>query len=392
MFSTRKVNSDYTWVGADRRRDAIFEGVFPIPHGVSYNSYLLLDEKTVLLDTVDASVKEVLLENIDSVLSGRELDYVVVHHMEPDHSASLMAVLDKYKNATVIASQKALAMIGQFFGREVKSIAVKEGDVISFGKHSLKFIAAPMVHWPEVMMSYDAEDKILFSADGFGSFGTLSGTLFSSEVDFERDVLDEARRYYTNIVGKYGPQVAAVLKKAAEAEIEMICPLHGHTLVGKDIQLCLEKYTLWSTYTPEKSGVVIAYGSIYGNTESVANAVAAELCERGQEVRVYDLSVTDNSYVISDVFKYDRLVICAPTYNSGVFVKAEQFISELVAHNIQKRKVAFVENGTWAATSGKQMAEMFLKSKDMEILDTKFTIKSSSNDKAALVEFVKNLL
>ena len=378
MYCYRKVTDDLYWIGGNDRRLALFEGVYQIPRGVSYNSYLLMDEKTVLLDTVDKAVKGVFFENIEKVLDGRKLDYLVVHHMEPDHSEAIWEVVMRYPEVKIVCNAKIAQMMKQFFSFDVDArvVLVKEGDTFHTGKHNLVFVSAPMVHWPEVMVSYDTTDKILFSADAFGTFGALNGALFADEVDFPRDYLDEARRYYTNIVGKSGVQVQALLKKAATLDIQMICPLHGFVW-RKDIGWYLDKYMHWSSYTPEEQGVVIAYASIYGNTANAADVLACRLRERGVRTEVFDVSVTPASEIIAAAFKYSHLVFAAPTYNSGVFVTMEALLMDLAEHNIQNRTVAFMENGTWAATSARQMGAMLEKCKNLTVLEQKVTIKSS---------------
>ena len=378
MYCYRKVTDDLYWIGGNDRRLALFEGVYQIPRGVSYNSYLLMDEKTVLLDTVDKAVKGVFFENIENVLDGRKLDYLVVHHMEPDHSEAIWEVVMRYPEVKIVCNAKIAQMMKQFFSFDVDArvVLVKEGDTFHTGKHNLVFVSAPMVHWPEVMVSYDTTDKILFSADAFGTFGALNGALFADEVDFPRDYLDEARRYYTNIVGKYGVQVQALLKKAATLDIQMICPLHGFVW-RKDIGWYLDKYMHWSSYTPEEQGVVIAYASIYGNTANAADVLACRLRESGVRTEVFDVSVTPASEIIAAAFKYSHLVFAAPTYNSGVFVTMEALLMDLAEHNIQNRTVAFMENGTWAATSARQMGAMLEKCKNLTVLEQKVTIKSS---------------
>ena len=378
MYCYRKVTDDLYWIGGNDRRLALFEGVYQIPRGVSYNSYLLMDEKTVLLDTVDKAVKGVFFENIEKVLDGRNLDYLIVHHMEPDHSEAIWEVVMRYPEVKIVCNAKIAQMMKQFFSFDVDArvVLVKEGDTFHTGKHNLVFVSAPMVHWPEVMVSYDTTDKILFSADAFGTFGALNGALFADEVDFPRDYLDEARRYYTNIVGKYGVQVQALLKKAATLDIQMICPLHGFVW-RKDIGWYLDKYMHWSSYTPEEQGVVIAYASIYGNTANAADVLACRLRERGVRTEVFDVSVTPASEIIAAAFKYSHLVFAAPTYNSGVFVTMEALLMDLAEHNIQNRTVAFMENGTWAATSARQMGAMLEKCKNLTVLEQKVTIKSS---------------
>lgn len=293
MYCTKKIASDLVWVGANDRRLAMFEGVYSVPAGVSYNSYLLTDEKTVLFDTVDKAVSRTFFENLEHELGGRPLDYVIVHHMEPDHSATLSELLLRHPETTVVCNDKTAVMIAQFFGKDaVKNMQlVKEGDVLSAGAHELTFYLAPMIHWPEVMMTYDKSAHTLFTADAFGVFGALNGAIFADEVDFDRDYLKEARRYYTNIVGKYGVQVQNLFKKIAGLDIQMLCPLHGFVW-RRDLGYILEKYNLWSTYTPEDKGVMIAYASIYGNTENAAEILASKLRERGVRTAMYDVSVT----------------------------------------------------------------------------------------------------
>lgn len=378
MYCYRKVTEDLYWVGGNDRRVAVFEGVYSVPAGVSYNSYLLMDEKTVLLDTVDKSVKNVFFENMEAVLGERKLDYMVVHHMEPDHAEAIQEVVMRYPEVKIICNQKTQEMIRQFFTFDIdaRAVLVNEGDSICFGRHEHVFVMAPMVHWPEVMVSYDKTDKILFSADGFGVFGALNGALFADEVDFEREYLDEARRYYTNIVGKYGDQVQTLLKKAAGLEIEMICPLHGFVW-RKNISDFIGKYMHWSAYAPEEYGVMITYASVYGNTENAAEVLACRLRERGVKTVMFDVSVTPASEIIAAAFKWSHLVFASTTYNAGIFVNMEALIHDLTAHNIQNRTVAFIENGSWAPTSGALMRVQFEKCKNMTILDQQITIRSS---------------
>ena len=385
MHCVRKVNESLTWVGADDRKIHIFEGIYPLKRGMSYNSYLLKDEKTVLLDTVDKACLETFLENVEFALAGRKLDYVIVHHMEPDHSATLKTLLDYHKEATVVCNQKILNMIHQFFGKDLdaKVHLVNEGDTLNVGEHTFTFVNAPMVHWPEVMMSYEMKDKILFSADAFGTFGALNGHLFNDEVDFFNDYLDEARRYYTNIVGKYGPQVQAVLKKASGLDIKLICPLHGFVW-RNDFAKIIEKYNLWSTYTPEEKGVLIAYSSVYGHTENAMNILACQLVERGVKVDVYDLSLTDVSVVLSNAFKYSHIVLGSTTYNMGIFLLMHNLLHDLQAHNLSSRTIAIVENGSWAPQAGKLMKEEVGKMKNMTILEEDVTIKSSVDEESYL--------
>jgi len=381
MYCTRKVADDLIWVGADDRRLAMFEGVYSVPRGVSYNSYLLLDEKTVVFDTVDHAVEKTFLENVEHGLNGRTLDYLVVQHMEPDHSATIRTLLMLYPEAEVVCSKKTEGMLRQFFGDAVKMNikVVGEGDTLKTGKHEFTFLAAPMVHWPEVIVTYDLTTKTLFSADAFGTFGALNGALFADEVDFFRDYLDEARRYYTNIVGKYGVQVQALLKKAATVEIQTICPLHGFVW-RENIGAYLEKYQKWSLYEPEVSGVMIAYASVYGNTENAANILACKLRDKGIKTTMFDVSVAETSEVVAASFQYSHLVFAAPTYNGGIFIKMDEVLRDIEAHSLKNRTVAFMENGTWAVTCGKQMKEIFAGLKGMNIIEDTVTIKSALAD------------
>ena len=378
MYCIRKVQDDLYWVGANDRRLAMFEGVYSVPYGVSYNSYLLLDEKTVLFDTVDKAVTGVFLENIEAVLDGRPLDYLIVHHMEPDHSASLSEVVHRYPGVKIVCNAATRNMMKQFFAFDVDSrwVEAKEGELFSTGRHNFAFVKAPMVHWPEVMVSFDTTDGILFSADAFGTFGALNGALFADEVNFDRDYLDEARRYYTNIVGKYGTQVTSLLTKAAALDIKLVCPLHGFVW-RKNIGYFIDKYLHWATYAPEETGVVIAYASVYGNTANAADILAVKLREKGVKTVMFDVSVTPASEIISAAFRFSHLVFASTTYNAGIFVCMEALLSDLVAHNIQNRTVALIENGSWAATSGKLMAGMLSKCKNMTILQETVSIRSS---------------
>ena len=381
MYCTRKVADDLIWVGADDRRLAMFEGVYSVPRGVSYNSYLLLDEKTVVFDTVDHAVEKTFLENVEHGLNGRTLDYLVVQHMEPDHSATIRTLLMLYPEAEVVCSKKTEGMLRQFFGDAVKMNikVVGEGDTLKTGKHEFTFLAAPMVHWPEVIVTYDLTTKTLFSADAFGTFGALNGALFADEVDFFRDYLDEARRYYTNIVGKYGVQVQALLKKAATVEIQTICPLHGFVW-RENIGAYLEKYQKWSLYEPEVNGVMIAYASVYGNTENAANILACRLRDKGIKTTMFDVSVAETSEVVAASFQYSHLVFAAPTYNGGIFIKMDEVLRDIEAHSLKNRTVAFMENGTWAVTCGKQMKEIFAGLKGMNLIEDTVTIKSELAD------------
>lgn len=389
MYCVRKVTDDLFWVGGNDRRLSVFEGVYDVPRGVSYNSYLLLDDTTVLFDTVDHSVDKVFFENIDHVLAGRELNYLVVQHMEPDHAATIQEVVRRFPKARILCNQKTATMMAQFFSFDVPATVqiVKEGDVIETGHHSYTFVMAPMVHWPEVMVTYDLQQKILFSADAFGTFGAIDGALFADEVDFFRDYLDEARRYYCNIVGKYGTQVTALLTKAAGLEIRMVCPLHGFVW-RKDIGKLIEKYLAWSTYTPEETGVVIAYASVYGNTANAAEILSCRLREKGIKTCMFDVSVTPSSYIIAAAFRYSHLVFAATTYNAGIFLKMEDLLRDLVAHNLQNRTIALIENGSWAPTSGKLMRELLSGLEHTTILEQTVTIRSSLKETEQLAILV----
>ena len=380
MHCVRKVTEDLYWVGANDKRLALFENIHPIPRGTSYNSYVLLDEKTVLFDTADWSVCRQFLENIEYVLDGRQLDYLVINHMEPDHGASIEEILMRYPDVKVITTSKAVMMMNQF-GFPVKDVTeVKEGDTMSFGKHEVTFVMAPMVHWPEAMVTFDTTNGVLFSADAFGSFGSLDGRLFADEVNFERNWLDDARRYYTNIVGKYGPQVQKLLKKAGGLDIKYICPLHG-PVWRENIGWFIEKYDKWSRYEPEEKGVLIAYASMYGNTESAANILAGMLCEKGvTNISMYDVSCTHVSYLIADAFKYSHMALLSVTYNLKVFPVMQAFIDDMAALNLQKRMVGVVGSGTWAPQAGPTMVEELDKLKEFTILGEQMTILSSLND------------
>ena len=379
MHSTRKVTDDLIYVGGSDRRLSRFENLFPIPKGVSYNSYVLLDEKTVLFDTADESISRQYIENVVHALNGRPLDYMVVQHMEPDHCAMIDDMLRRYPEAKMVCSAKAVGMFAQFYGTDVaaRALVVKEGDKLSTGEHTLHFVMAPMVHWPEVMVTYDEKDKILFSADAFGTFGALAGNIFNDEITFDTVWMNDARRYYTNIVGKYGVQVQALLKKAASLDIEMICPLHG-PIWRKDLGLLLEKYQKWSTYEPEDKTVMIAYATMYGNTENAANVLVGMLADKGvKNIAMYDVSETDVSELVAESFRCSHLVLAAPTYNSRIQPKMEAYLSDIKALNLQNRTVAVIDNGTWAATAGKQMIGTLEGMKNMTILENTISIKSA---------------
>jgi len=381
MYSVRKVTDDLYWVGANDHRLHLFENIHPIPKGVSYNSYLLLDEQTVLFDTIDWSACRQLIENVEHLLGDRPLDVLMVNHLEPDHGASMEEILLRWPKVKVIASPKCFLLMRQFgfdlTGHEC--VEVKEGDTASFGKHQVTFIGAPMVHWPEVLMTFDTTNGVLFSADAFGSFIALDGKLFNDEVNFDRDWIDEARRYYTNIVGKYGTQVKSVLGKAAGIldKIKFICPLHG-PVWRSDLGYFVDKHQHWATYEPEAKAVMIAYASMYGNTESAAQALAAKLAERGVEVSVFDVSNTHVSYLIAEAFRVSHLVLASVTYNLGIFPPMHDFLADMKALNLQNRTVAIMENGSWACKSGDLM-EKFLdeQMKQMTVLSSRLSMASS---------------
>ncbi len=379
MRCYQKVTENLYWVGGNDRRIAQFENVYPVPEGISYNAYLYLEEKTVLLDTVDRAVSPVFFENLEALLAGRKLDYLIVNHMEPDHAATMSEVVLRYPEVKIVCNLKVQKMIGQFFTFDTagRFLTVGEGDTLKCGGRTFHFIMAPMVHWPEVMMTYEDKSRVLFSADAFGTFGALNGNLFDDGPDFQVRQLDENRRYYSNIVGKYGAQVQAVLKKAAGLDIGMICSLHG-PIFRKNISWMMEKYHRWSTYTPEDPAVLIAYASVYGNTQNAAEILAGTLAERGvRDIRMYDVSVTDPSVIVAEAFRCSHLVFASTTYNAGIFVNMENLLHDLMAHNLQNRTVALLENGSWAPTAGGLMRCLLEKGKNMRILDHCMTIQSS---------------
>lgn len=381
MFCVRKITEDLYWVGGNDRRLALFENVHPIPRGVSYNSYLLLDEKTVLFDTVDWSICRQFLENIQAVLNGRSLDYLVINHMEPDHGAAIEEIILRYPDVKIISTEKSFLLMRQFgFEIDGRMEEVVEGDIKSFGKHEVTFVAAPMVHWPEAMVTFDTTNGVLFSADAFGSFGALDGKLFNDEVDFDRDWIDDARRYYTNIVGKYGPHVQALLKKASGLDIKMICPLHG-PVWRTDLGYFIDKYDKWSRYEPEEKAVMIVYASMYGNTEAAATALATKFVEKGMKnVVMYDVSSTHVSELISETFRVSHVVLASVTYNLGIYPPMHNYLMDMKALNLQKRTFAIIENGSWACKSGSLMSEFLEEMREMTVLEDKVTLVSSMNE------------
>ena len=395
MAYTRKISDSIVWVGGSDRRLHLFENLFPIPRGVSYNSYVILDGKTALLDTVDSALALPFLENVRAALGGRPLDYLIVNHMEPDHCATIETLLPYYPGLKIVGNQKTFQMMKQFFDFDVDSraLVVKEGDALELGEHTLRFYTAPMVHWPEVMVSYEEKEKVLFSADAFGTFGAVDGALFNDEVDFDRDWLPDARRYYGNIVGKYGPQVQAALKKLSGLDIQTICPLHG-PVWRSDLGYLLKKYDLWSRYEPEEKAVAIFYASMYGHTEAAASLLAAGLAQAGVKgVKVYDISSTHVSDLIGEIFRCSHIVLAAPTYNNGIYPAMQNLLHDMKALLLQNRTVGLIENGTWNPASGKLMRAELGGMKGMDILEPSVTLKSSlKEDSRAQLDALKDAL
>ncbi len=384
MYNVRKVVENLYSIGGDDRELSLFENIHPIPEGISYNSYLLLDEKTVLLDTVDISIVDNFIENIEDVLDGRDLDYLIINHMEPDHAGSIGLIQKLYPGVKIIGNSKTFEFMEKF-GFEVKDnvIVVKDGDKISFGKHEFMFLLAPMVHWPEAMATFDITSGALFSADAFGTFGTLDGALFNDEVDFEEKFLVPARRYYSNIVGKYGPQVQNLLKKTEDLDIKYICPLHG-PVWRTDLEYIIDKYQKWSKYEAEEAGVLIVCGSMYGNTMKAAEDLAKRLVDKGvTKIDMYDASKTDSSYLVSDAFKYSHIVIASPTYNLKIYPPVEDFLRDISALNLKDRTVGVIWNGSWAPMAGKLIKEKLEEMKDMQVLDESFLITSTMKQEDA---------
>jgi len=382
LYNVREISPNIYWVGGNDRRLEQFENLFPLTNGVSYNSYLILDEKTALIDTVDDAITDQYLENITHLMNGRELDYLIINHMEPDHCGNIENIVKMYPNVKVVGNTKSFTLFHQFYNMDITAnqMIVKEGDELNLGSHNLKFVFAPMVHWPEVMMNLETTKGILFAADAFGTFGALAGNLFDDEIDYANLYIDEARRYYANIVGKFGAQVQSVFKKIAGQEINMICSLHG-PIFRTDISLILDLYDKWSKYEAEKDGVVIFYGSMYGNTANTADALANKLAQRGvTDIRVYDVSKTHPSYIISDIFKYSHLVAAAPTYNMGLYYPMDNLLHEMAALGVKNRKVALIGNHSWASAALKIMTERFASMKNMEIIGDSLDIKSRLKD------------
>lgn len=379
------VTDDIRYAGVDDTTLDLFESQYPVPYGVSYNSYVILDEKTAIMDTVDARATEEWLKNISEILGDREPDYLVISHLEPDHAANIGRLAEMYPKMQLVGNAKTFSMLPQFFEMDLtdSTVVVKEGDELSLGSHTLKFFLAPMVHWPEVMVTYDEKDKVLFSADGFGTFGAISENL---------PWIQEARRYYINIVGKYGPSVQMLLKKAAGLDIAMICPLHGPVLKD-DLSFYLDKYNTWSSYTPEDQGVVVAYASMHGNTKEAAVYIAEQLRAAGEKVIVFDLSRDDVSYAVEAAFRLERMVLAAPTYDGGLFPCMEDFLNHLKAKNFQNRRIALVENGSWGPMAAKKMREILDTMKNLTICETTVTIRSAMKeaDKESIAKMLEEL-
>lgn len=379
MHCTRNITDSIVWVGGSDRRIALFENLFPVPRGMAYNSYLIMDKKTALMDTVDSSISRRFLENIAHTLNGRPLDYLIINHMEPDHCSAIEDLLLRYPSLTIAGNSKTLGLIRQFYDMnlEGRTLTVKENDTLSLGSHTLRFYFTPMVHWPEVMMTFEEHEGLLFSADAFGSFGALNGNLFDDEISISEEWLDDCRRYYCNIVGKYGAQVQAALKKLSPLPIRMICPLHGPVWRTNPAFL-LEKYVKWSLYQPEESSVAVFYASMYGDTENAADIAAASLADSGvKNIAVYDISSTHVSVLIAGAFRCSHLILAAPTYNAGLYPAMLNLLHDMKALNLQNRTVALIENGSWAPASAKLMRELLSGMKNITILEPVVSLRSS---------------
>lgn len=398
MHLTRKILKNLYYVGVDDRRTTLFENIHPMQNGISYNSYLLIDEKTVLFDTVDWSVCRQFIDNICHVLkenSRSKIDYLVINHMEPDHAGSIGQIIQKFPHVKIISNKKAFGFMQQCgFDIDSKQIIVEDKEEFLVGKHKLVFSMAPMVHWPEAMVTFDQETGVLFSSDAFGVFGALNGRVFADEWNIEKDWLDEARRYYANIVGKFGLPVTNLLKKIEAFDVKMVLPLHG-PVFKSDIPFIFDKYKIWASYEPEENGVLIAYGSMYGNTETAANMIAMQLVDNGvKNVSLRDVSTTHVSHLIADSFKYSHIILAGATYNAGIYPPMLDFLHDMKALALQNRTFAIVENGTWATTTGKQMKAIVAEMKNMTILEKELSIKSNlvKSDKNQMNEFVKQII
>ena len=392
MQNTHEIAPGLHWVGGNERRLQRFENLFPLRFGVAYNSYLIVDEKTCLLDTVDSSISQLFLDNVEYVLNGRDLDYLVVNHMEPDHCGNIETIIRRYPNVKFIGNAKTFQFFEQFYRFDASKnyMQVKDLEELDLGSRKLRFYTAPMVHWPEVLMTLDFTNHILFSSDAYGTFGAHNGTYFADEMDYRRDHLDEARRYYSNIVGKFGVPVQGIMKKLSNEVIDMICPLHGPMYRNEELALILDKYDKWSKYIPETKSALIIYATMYNNTESVADKLATSLGKYGvRDMRVYDVSEFDPSYLVSEAWKYSHIVIATPTYNSNVFYKIYNLLHELASLNLQNRKFSFVVNSSWGGQTLEQLQALVEKMKNIEIVGEPLLIKSTLRDEN--LEAIDNL-
>ncbi len=395
MSYLRAIKDDIYYVGASDYRITLFENLFPLEHGVSYNAYLIVDEKTCLLDTVDGSVKEEYLASVAAGLKGRALDYLVVHHLEPDHSAVLIDIIKKYPEVTLVLNAKSASMLKNFIGESIEYhlLIVQENDTLSLGKHILTFIMAPMVHWPEVMVSYECTEKILFSADAFGTFGALSGNIFNDEMVIDENFYSEARRYYTNIVGKFGAPVQTLLKKASQLDLQMICPLHG-PIYKNQFNEFIRRYDLWSRNEAECNDVVIIYGSMYGNTYRACSELALRLADKGlKNIKMYDVSKTDVSYLISEIFRVKNIVLACPNYNGGIYPKMHNLLTDMQALGVSNKNIGVIENGSWAPIIGKKIKEILMSLKNINILnsDLKITTMLKASNEPAMIALVEEI-
>lgn len=387
MECTRRIKDNLYWIGVNDRRLARFENQFLIPTGISYNAYLWLGEKTVLFDTTDVRTVKQFTENLQCLLDGRSLDYLIIHHIEPDHGAAISELMQHFPQMVLVTTKQGKQMVGQFFSEELKERCqvVGERDTLDMGEITLRFFMAPMVHWPEVMVSLVEQWGLLFSGDAFGTFGALPGNVFSDEVNFQEDFLKEARRYYSNIVGKYGAQVQSLLEKISDVDVKMICPLHG-PVWRENLDYYINKHQKWSLYEPEDQGVVIFYGSMYGHTENAANSLALLLAERGVEkLAVYDISETDLSEMIGEMFRVSHWVLAAPTYNGGLYPKMEWLLHDARKLNLKNRKVALIENGSWAPAAGKEMKKILEVMENITLFEPEITIKSALKNEAGVM-------
>ncbi len=380
MQNVKQITNDLYYIGVNDRKIALFESVYPVSDGISYNSYFLNDEKTVLLDTVDKDYSIQFFENLNFLLGEKPLDYMIINHLEPDHGALVKEVVNKYPNVKIVLNQKSKQMLLQFFefdfDIEKNLLIVKEGDTLKTGRHEFAFVMAPMVHWPEVMVTYDLVDKILFSADAFGSFGSLDGNIFDNEVEFDKKI-DEYRRYYTNIVGKYGAQTQMLLNKASNLEIKMICPLHG-LIIKENIQKLVDLHVLWANYTPEKQSVLLLYSSVYGATQNAIEILANKLAQNEiKDIKIFDVSRVHHSFILSKCFEYSHIVLATTTYNNDIFISMKYFIDDLISHNLQNRTYAIIQNGSWAPTCGSKIKEELEKLKGSNFVEKQICIKSS---------------